>query len=127
MMETEQIIEKYKEFQDANNGFEELMIFSEKGDLLFSLNPNYITEIEAKSLMEAWLTKQSAVVIGEVRYPILSHEILQFAARNVKGQGALVGTKTKKDNYVVAHLNATSRFPPTIAAINLNRWAWNLL
>lgn len=126
-MEAEQIIEKYKEFQDANNGFEELMMFSKEGDLLFSLNPNYITETEAKNLMEAWLNKQSAVVIGNIRYPILSHEILQFAARNVKGQGALVGTKTNEDHYVVAHLSASSRFPPTIAAINLNRWAWNLL
>ncbi len=126
-MDAEQIKNKYQEFQDANNGFAEVMILSKEGKILFSLEPNYITEDEAKNFMDAWLTKKSAVVIGENRFPILSHEEIQFAARNVKGKGALVGTKTKENHYIIAHLEPSSRFPPTIAAINLNRWAWDIL
>ena len=98
-MDAEQIKNKYQEFQDANNGFAEAMILSKEGKILFSLDPNYITEDEAKNFMDAWLTKKSAVIIGDNRFPILSHEEIQFAARNVKGKGALVGTKTKENHY----------------------------
>jgi hypothetical protein len=124
-MDAEQIISEYKTFQDANNGFGNLMILKTDGQILYSLED--IADEDAKGLMDAWLNHKSAVLIGENRYPILSWDELQFGARNVKGKGALVGTRTKQDHYVVAHLNADSRLPPSVAAINLNRWAWDLL
>jgi hypothetical protein len=125
-MDTEKLHEEYRQFQQTNEGFAEMMVLTKEGTIMFLTDSTFISEEDARNLMDAWLTRKSAAVIGEDRYPILSWETIQFAARNVKGKGALIGCLTKSDNYIVVHLEPHCKTPPAIAAINLNRWSWHI-
>ncbi len=125
-MEIDKLKSKYLEFQTENEGFGNLILLSKEGEIIFSLDPNFIGGTEAKELMDSWLNHKSAFVIGENRYPILSWEELQFAARNVKGKGAIIGTRTKSNEYTLVHLSPASKIAPTMGSIKLNRWVWDL-
>lgn len=123
----EQVLSIFREFQTENPGYEILIVLSAEGILEFSSDEGFCTPEEAKNLLKAWKEHESAVIIGEDRFPILSWEELQFAARNVRGKGVLVGAKTKTNRYVVIKISAETKAAPTIAAIKVNRWSWNLI
>lgn len=124
-MNEEKIKSEYLEFQNEHEGFGNLMVLNNEGQILFSLDPNFASKEEGKALMDAWLNNKSAIKIGEKRYPILSWEEIQFAARNVKDKDALIGCKVKSKNYVVVHLEKGAKISPAIASIALNRWSWD--
>ncbi len=126
-LQSDEIVSKFREYQTSHAGSEILLILTNKGELEFSTDPTFCSQEDAQNLLKAWLSRESAAQIGEDRYPILSWEELQFAARNIHGKGALVGCKTKTNRYVVVKLAPTSKEAPTIAAIHLNRWSWNLI
>ena len=121
----EKILAEYAQFQADNPGFAEIIILTSTGELEYGSDPTFCSKEEAKPLFDAWMNHGSAVEIGGNRYPVLSWEVMQFAARNVKGKGALVGCKTKTDRYVVVHLEA--KVAPTMAAIKFNRWSWDVI
>lgn len=123
----EHVMTEYKTFQEQNQSFGELIILSPNGNLEYTHPSEFCSDSEAQSLFEAWKNHGSAAVIGEDRYPIISWEELQFAARNVKGKGALVGCKTKTNRYIVVHLLPGAKDGPTTAAIKLNRWSWSII
>ena len=121
------IMDQYQQFCDQNGGFDTILILTSTGDLEYISDKNFCTPAQAKDLYNAWINHESAVTMGNDRYPILNWEILQFAARNVHKKGALVGCKTKTNRYVVCHLSPQSNNAPTIAAIKLNRFSWNVI
>ena len=126
-MDTEKLHEDYHQFQETNEGFAEMMILTNEGTILFLTDSTFLSAEDARNVMDAWLNRKSAAVVGEDRYPILSWEAIQFAARNVNGKGALIGCLTKSGDYIVVHLTPKCRTPPAIAAINLNRWSWHIV
>ena len=126
-LDFEKFLAEYRDFQQEHPSFGEIFILSSTGGLEFCSPADYCTEAEAQVLLDSWQNHGSAAVIGEDRYPIISWEELQFAARNVRGKGALIGCKTKSDRYVVIHLLPGAKDGPTTAAIKLNRWSWQII
>ena len=124
-MDEEKIKTEYATFQDEHEGFGDFAILNRNGEVIFRLNQNFVTDEEGKILMDAWLNHKSAVEWTNKRYPILSWEEIQFAARNVKDKDALIGCITKSKNFIVVHLKAGAKAAPAIAAIALNRWSWD--
>lgn len=125
--DSDELNAQFLQFQLENPGFDSIIVLSPEGKLEYVSDPAICSEQEAAQLFHAWKEHQSAVILGEDRFPILSWEELQFAARNVKGKGMLVGSRTKTNRYVVIKLGPTAKIAPTIAAIQVNRWAWNVV
>ena len=73
-MDTEKLHEEYRQFQETNEGFAEMMVLTKAGEILFLTDATFLTAEDARNLMDAWLTRKSAAVLGEDRYPILSWE-----------------------------------------------------
>ncbi|MHA1777359.1 MAG: hypothetical protein DRO88_00295 [Promethearchaeia archaeon] len=126
-MDIEQLIPEFNAFQQEFPDFDLFIILASDGEVLYSSNPEKVNPEETRSLMHAWLKRESACMFGQKRYPILSWEPLQFAARNVKGKDALVGTITQSSYYLLAHLKAGAELAPAIGAIQLNRKFWKLI
>jgi hypothetical protein len=126
-MENEEIQAAYTEFQNEHVGFAELLVLNESGEQLFASDTDFATAEESAQIMDVWLNNKPAVEIKEVRYPVLKWDPLQFAARNVNKLGAIIGCKTKLENYVVARLDPSCKTPLIEAGVLLNRWSWNLL
>ena len=118
---------EFQAFQEENPGFEILLALSAEGNLEFTTEDAFCSPEDAQKMFKAWHEHGSAVVIGEDRFPILSWEELQFAARNVRGKGSLVGAKTKSGRYGIAKLSGSAKLAPTIAAIKFNRWSWDII
>jgi len=121
-----QLADQFADFRISQSDFDALAVLSPTGELLFQSEHDFIKPAEGIALVDAWKNHLSAVTLGEDRYPILSWEDYQFAARNVKGKGALVGSLDREKNFVVAHIIPTARNAPAIAAILLNRWVWGI-
>ncbi|TFH29631.1 MAG: hypothetical protein E4G98_03495 [Promethearchaeota archaeon] len=118
---------EFTEFTQEFPDFDAFFIVDVEGNMLFTTDPLFVNGDDTKILMQAWLKHESAFTIGENRYPILSWEEVQFAARNVRGKGAIIGTITQSKDYILAHLKPGASVAPTIAAIHLNRKFWNLI
>ena len=118
---------EFTSFLEEYPDFDAFFIADAEGNLLFTTDPSFVKDEDTKSLMQAWLKHESAFTIGENRFPILSWEEVQFAARNVRGHGAIIGTMTESKVYLIAHLKQGASLAPTIAAIHLNRKFWNLI
>jgi len=125
ILDENQFNAEFGQFQQEFPGFGELILLTKEGKIVFSTKSGFFTDEDAKTLINTWFTHQSAVVWGTDRFPILNWEELQFAARNVHGKGALVGTKTKSGLYAVVHIKPDGSIPPSLGAIHLNRWIWN--
>lgn len=126
-MDLEMLKNEFKQFQEEYPDFDVFFIIDGEGNLLYSTDPSFLSQEDAQLLIMAWLDHESAVVVGENRYPILSWEIFQFAARNVRGKGALVGTETQSKCYVLGHIIHNAPLAPAIGAIYLNRKFWKLI
>ncbi|MCF2139095.1 MAG: hypothetical protein K9W44_03470 [Candidatus Lokiarchaeota archaeon] len=126
-MDVNSIIPEFDAFIAEFPDFDLFIILTQDGIIKYCSDPDRVQSEQTKALMQAWLNHESACVLGKDRYPILSWEPLQFAARNVKGKGALVGTVTSSNHYLVAHLKPDAKLAPAIAAIYLNRKFWKLI
>ena len=124
-MDEEKIKSEYATFQEENPGFGNMVVLNRDGEVLFRLDPNFISDGDGKILMDAWVNRKPAIEWTPKRYPIFSWEDLQFAARNIKDKDSLVGCITKSKNYIVVHMATGSKPAPAIATITLNRWSWD--
>ncbi|MHA2001529.1 MAG: hypothetical protein ACTSVU_05500 [Promethearchaeota archaeon] len=124
-MDTESISNEYKSFQESHPGYGNIIILSIEGEILYTSDPDWISPDQAKNFMDAWLNNGPALILGEDRFSIINWFDLQFAAKNVRGKGAFVGSKTKLDHYVLAFLPPGSKVPLTVGAIEINRWVWD--
>ena len=89
----------------------------------------FFSSEEARQLFFAWQNHEDAFFIGEERFPILSWNETQFAARNIKSKLIIVGTKTRTNRYVVMKVDPGTLWQPNIAALAstmLNLWSRNL-
>ena len=126
-LDMDRILAEYQKFQELHPSYSEIIIISPNGGLEYCSHKDFCSEEDVKALFDAWMNHGPAAVLSGDRYPILSWEELQFAARNVRGKGALVGCKTKTHRYVLIHLNPNAKEAPTTAAIKLNRWSWDVI
>lgn len=126
-MDIDKLKPEFEEFQQEFPDFDLFFILNSTGEILYSSEPDKVNPEQTQDLMHAWLNRESACQLGEDRYPILSWEPLQFAARNVKGKGAIVGTITQSSYYLLAHLKLGAKLAPAIGAIQLNRKFWKLI
>ena len=124
-MDKEKINSSYKEFQAQNPGFGALIVLTRAGEILHMTEPDAMTADQAKHLVDVWFNNKPAVEFGDIRYPVLKWDELQFAAKNVAKKGSLVGCKTKSDKLVVSKVAGDCPTNIITATIALNRWSWN--
>ncbi len=121
-MDIEKLKAEYAKFKETFEGFGVLTLLSEAGEILYTDDPAAIAPEEAKELLDAWLHTKPAVIVAGNRFPVLKWDPLQFAARNVKGAGSIVGSITKSKNYCIVFYHGTGNLIQT--SIDFNRWVF---
>ncbi|MFX1237144.1 MAG: ethanolamine ammonia-lyase reactivating factor EutA, partial [Promethearchaeota archaeon] len=127
----EEVLKAFKDFQQENDGYDKLLVLNSKGEIELTSNPDFCTAKEAKNLLNAWKEHEAFFTIANNRYPILSSEDFQFAAGSNQSNGYLVGSKTKSNRYVLVNVTkGPILMKPNIArvaAIDVNKWSWDLI
>ena len=85
-------------------GIEEVFLLNNEGHIKFKSENFNLSSEEAKGILNAWKTKETALIFQNNRYAILKNDEIQLAAKNiVGGKGNIVGSITKEGDYLVAH------------------------
>ncbi|MFX0104505.1 MAG: hypothetical protein ACFE75_03330 [Candidatus Hodarchaeota archaeon] len=85
-------------------GVEEVFLLNKEGDILFKSDDFPLTREEAKTILNAWKTKEPALTFQNYRFAILKNDELQLAAKNIgAGKGNIIGSITKEGDYLLAH------------------------
>jgi hypothetical protein len=85
-------------------GVEEVFLLNGEGDIVFKSEDFPLTSEEAKAILNAWKTKEPALIFQNYRFAILKNDEIQLAAKNIgAGKGNIVGSITKEGDYLVAH------------------------
>jgi len=94
------LVEQLMEFE----GIEEVFLLNNEGHIKFKSENFNLRSEEAKGILNAWKTKETALIFQNNRYAILKNDEIQLAAKNiVGGKGNIVGSITKEGDYLVAH------------------------
>ncbi|MFX1552343.1 MAG: hypothetical protein ACFFBV_00310 [Promethearchaeota archaeon] len=85
-------------------GVEEIFLLNSEGDIVFKSEDFPLSSEEAKAILSAWKTKESALTFQNYRFAILKNDEIQLAAKNIgAGKGNIIGSITKEGDYLVAH------------------------
>ena len=99
--------QRFNYFVNALNefeGVEEIFLLDGKGDIIFKSGEFPLTSDEAKAILNAWKTKEPALIFQNYRFAILKNDEIQLAAKNIgAGKGNIDGSVTKEGDYLVAH------------------------
>ncbi|MBY8987626.1 MAG: hypothetical protein KGD61_04150 [Candidatus Lokiarchaeota archaeon] len=94
------LVDELREFE----GVEEIFVLDSNGNILFKSEEFQLSNEEAKAILKAWKEKKSALLFQSYRFAILKNDEIQLAAKNiVGGKGNIVGSITKKGDYLIAH------------------------
>ncbi|NHJ25914.1 MAG: hypothetical protein EAX89_15130 [Candidatus Lokiarchaeota archaeon] len=106
-------------------GVEEIFVLDKDGDIIFKSSEFPLTNEEAKAILLSWRQKEPSIMFQNQRYAILKNDDLQLAAKNITGgKGNIVGSITKKGDYLIAH----TRDEGLIIlewSIHINKVAWS--
>ena len=99
--------QRFNYFVNALNefeGVEEIFLLDGKGDIIFKSGEFPLTSDEAKAILNAWKTKEPALIFQNYRFAILKNDEIQLAAKNIgAGKGNIIGSITKEGDYLIAH------------------------
>jgi hypothetical protein len=99
--------QRFDDLVDALNeyeGVEEAFLLNDVGDIVFKSEEFPLTSEEAKAILKAWKSKETALMFLNYRYAILKNDEIQLAAKNIgAGKGNIVGSITKDGYYLIAH------------------------
>lgn len=85
-------------------GVEEIFLLNSEGDLVFKSGDFSLSSEEAKAILNAWKTKEPALIFQNYRFAILKNDEIQLAAKNIgAGKGNIIGSITREGDYLVAH------------------------
>ncbi len=85
-------------------GVEEVFLLNNEGNIVFKSEDFPLTNEEAKGILNAWKTKEAALIFQNYRFAILKNDEIQLAAKNIgAGKGNIIGSITKEGDYLVAH------------------------
>jgi hypothetical protein len=85
-------------------GVEEVFLLNKEGNIIFKSEDFPLENTEAKAILNAWKSKESALVFQNYRFAILKNDEIQLAAKNIgAGKGNIVGSITKEGDYLIAH------------------------
>jgi len=94
------LVESLKE----QEGVEEIFLLSSDGDIVYKSGDFQLSSEEARAILSAWKTKETALMFQNHRFAVLKNDDIQLAARNiVGGKGNIIGSITKEGDYLVAH------------------------
>ena len=94
------LVEALKE----QEGVEEIFLLNSEGDIVYKSEDFQLSIEEARAILSAWKTKETALMFQNHRFAVLKNDDIQLAARNiVGGKGNIVGSSTKEGDYLVAH------------------------
>ena len=106
-------------------GVEEVFLLNSEGDIVFKSKDFPLSNEEAKGLLNAWKTKEPALIFQDYRYAILKNDEIQLAAKNIgAGKGNIIGSITKEGDYLVAHTRDESLILLEWS-IFINKVAWS--
>ncbi len=98
---------KFNEIVQAlqvHKGVESAFTLTPDGAILFKWGSYALMDDEAKKILQAWKSKEAAVMYMNSRFAILKNDELQLASKNIaQGKGNVVGSKTRDGNYLIAH------------------------
>ena len=85
-------------------GVEEVFLLNSEGDIVFKSEDFSLSNKEARAILNAWKTKEPALIFQNYRFAILKNDEIQLAAKNIgAGKGNIIGSITKEGDYLVAH------------------------
>jgi len=85
-------------------GVEETFLLNGEGDIIFKSGDFPLTNEEAKAILKAWKSKETALMFQNHRFAILKNDDIQLAAKNIgAGKGNIVGSITREGYYLIAH------------------------
>jgi len=94
------LVNELREFE----GMEEIFVLDSNGNILFKSEDFQLSSEEAKTILKAWMEKESALMFQDLRFAILKNDDIQLAAKNiVGGKGNVIGSITKEGDYLIAH------------------------
>ena len=94
------LVEALKE----QEGVEEIFLLNSEGDIVYKSEDFQLSIEEARAILSAWKTKETALMFQNHRFAFLKNDDIQLAARNiVGGKGNIIGSITKEGDYLIAH------------------------
>jgi hypothetical protein len=94
------LVEALKE----QEGVEEIFLLNSEGDIVYKSEDFQLSIEEARAILSAWKTKETALMFQNHRFAVLKNDDIQLAARNiVGGKGNIIGSITKEGDYLIAH------------------------
>ena len=94
------LVEALKE----QEGVEEIFLLNSEGDTVYKSEDFQLSIEEARAILSAWKTKETALMFQNHRFAVLKNDDIQLAARNiVGGKGNIIGSITKEGDYLIAH------------------------
>jgi hypothetical protein len=83
---------------------EEIFLLDKEGNIVFKSEEFPLETEEAKTLLQAWKNKETAVIFQGSRFAVLKNDEIQLAAKNIaQGKGNIAGSVTKEGDYLVVH------------------------
>lgn len=88
----------------VQEGVEEIFLLNSEGDIVYKSEDFQLSIEEARAILSAWKTKETALMFQNHRFAVLKNDDIQLAARNiVGGKGNIIGSITKEGDYLIAH------------------------
>ncbi len=85
-------------------GVEEVFLLNNEGNIVFKSGDFPLTSEEANGILNAWKTKEAALIFQNYRFAILKNDEIQLAAKNIgAGKGNIIGSITREGDYLIAH------------------------
>ncbi len=122
----EMLGENFNDFKKRHYEFNDLVICSNLGQVLFSTENITLTQEECRKILDTWLHNKSELFFKEIRYTILKSDIYQYAALNPPLKLGIVGSMDKEYNYAIGFVEADKNPENSllISSIELNKLVW---
>jgi len=122
----EDLSENFSIFKGKHFEFNDLVICSNQGEILFSTESVTITQEECQQILDTWLHNKSEIIFRDIRYSILKSDIYQYAALNPPLKLGIVGSMDKEYNYAIGFVEADKNPDNSllISSIELNKLVW---
>ena len=89
---------------EEQEGVEEIFLLNSDGEVVYKSGDFQLSNEDAKAILTSWKTKEPAIMFQNTRFAVLKNDDIQLAAKNIGGgKGNIVGSITKKGDYLVAH------------------------
>jgi hypothetical protein len=118
--------ENFINFKKKHFEFNDLVICSNQGEILFSTESVTLSQEDCQRILDTWLHSKSELIFKDIRYSVLKSDIYQYAALNPPLKLGIVGSMDKEYNYAIGFVEADKNPENSllISSIELNKLVW---